>query len=166
MPSSIFPIRLARLARPVRLTAAAIAFVAPFSASPAQAGDQRPPTETCFNAVCSYQREGEDGRYEKCQAAAVFRKWVTAEGDEIADKSAFPQNPMLEVECDQRVLHNNGARRFTDALGTRIQAQAGPYPAILLPRKALREGHRYEPSALELDGQHLRGYCYIYTGPQ
>jgi hypothetical protein len=126
-----------------------------------------PPKKVCLNVFCSYQKDGEHGKFEKCEAAAVFEKWVTAEGNEIWDNSAEPFNPDFEVSCDDRVLFNGTAHRYTDYLGTRIQALRGPYPALLLPRGVLQEGHRYEKSALEFpDGHSMRGYCFVYTGAQ
>jgi hypothetical protein len=127
--------------------------------------DCDPPKEVCFNVYCNYAREDRYG-FEKCKAVSVFKKLVAADGDEIQDVSRRPQNPQLAIECDSRVIFNNSGRRYTDYLGTRIQAETGPYPAILLPKHALEEGRRYVNSSLELDGQFLKGYCYLYTGPQ
>ncbi|OFZ19478.1 MAG: hypothetical protein A2X94_09010 [Bdellovibrionales bacterium GWB1_55_8] len=118
----------------------------------------------CFNLLCNYEESAPKARYRKCESAARFEKWVTGDGSEIPDISEHPLNPEFEVACDDELLFNNSAYRYTDALGTRLQAQAGPYPATLLPRGALREGHRYVLSTLELNGQTLRGHCYIYTG--
>ena len=125
-----------------------------------------PPKTVCFNVVCTYKCENpKGGEFSTCQAAAKFEKWVTGDGDEIRDDSQYPDNPEFEVACDDQVLYNNSGRRFTDEQGTRIQAEEGPYPAILIPRGSLREGHHYVLSALELfNQQQLQGYCYVYTG--
>ena len=128
--------------------------------------DCPPVQEICFNLVCSYQREGREGTYEKCQAAARFKKWVTAGGGEIWDRSEGVNHPEFEVECDEYMIFNNSALRYTDSLGTRIQGRTGPYPAVVIPRGSLRDGHSYVPSSLEFSDQHLRGYCYVYSGPQ
>jgi hypothetical protein len=122
-----------------------------------------PPRQVCFNLVCNYQK-GDDPGFSKCQAASTFTKWVAADGSELQDASEAPQNPQLEVECDEQVLFNSSARRFTDEQGTRIQAENGPYPALLLPSRSLQDTHRYVLSSLELSNQTLSGYCYIWTG--
>jgi hypothetical protein len=127
---------------------------------------EEPPRQVCFNMLCTYQSDDPHARYQLCHTAARFVKWVTNEGEEIFDDSEHPFNPEFEVECDEDLLFNEGARRFTDRLGTRIQSQTGPYPATLLPRGALHDGHRYEISTLEMGDEILRGYCYLYTGPQ
>jgi hypothetical protein len=124
-----------------------------------------PKKVVCFNILCNYQkRHDEKGKYESCRSAAKFQKWVAEDGREVRDNSARPYNPRFEVECDYMTIFNNSANRYTDRLGTRIQAKKGPYPATLLPRGALHEGHGYSLSALEVEGQILRGHCYIYTG--
>src|SRR5262249_3164778 len=116
---------------------------------------------------CSYHDDGAPKEEVKCEAGAVFTKFVTDDGEEIRDISDDHTQPRFEVACDQKTLFNGSAHRFTDWAGTRIQADTGPFPAVLLPHGALKEGHRYEASALELaDGESLRGYCFIYTGPQ
>lgn len=120
----------------------------------------------CFNVVCNYEKEGTGRGFNRCQAAARFLKNVTASGGEIKDRSETPFNPEFEVQCDGRVLFNNAAHRYTDALGTRLQAETGPFPAVLLPQNSLRDFHSYVISALELRDQALRGFCYVYTGPQ
>ena len=119
-----------------------------------------PPRPICLNLVCDYQgnREG----YSKCRAASSFIKLVSSDGDEIRDRSEMDVS--LEVECDGIRLFTNSANRFTDAQGTRIQAKAGPFPAVVLPRGSLSDEHRYVPSSLELEDQILRGVCYVYPG--
>ncbi|MGZ6371569.1 MAG: hypothetical protein ACXWPM_12505, partial [Bdellovibrionota bacterium] len=128
------------------------------------------PHSECFNIVCDYRADHDsddrDGPFHQCRAASVFKKLVTEQGEEIRDRSSFPNNPALDVQCDGRTVFNNSARRFTDDLGTRIQAEEGPYPAILLPRGVLTDRHQYSVSQLELEGQSLSGFCYVYTGPQ
>lgn len=155
-------------------------------------GEKCPPPkctkEECFNIICHYKSHNEknDG-YEKCQVAARFLKNVTLEGGEVEDSSEQPKDHhgngpregeppnnegphrdffdhQFEVKCDGHLIYNDGARRFTDMLGTRIQAETGPYPAILLPRGTLHAGHHYAPSWLELGEQNMRGSCYIYNG--
>ena len=122
--------------------------------------------ELCFNVFCNYQKEIAEGSYQKCKAASVFTKSVYLDGNEVRDNSESPLNPELQVECDGAVIQNGSAHRYTDSMGTRIQSLTGPYPAILLPRKALRDGHRYVASSLEFDGESMEGYCYLYTGSQ
>jgi hypothetical protein len=122
-----------------------------------------PPRQVCFNLVCNYDK-GDGPGYGKCQAAATFTKWVEADGSEIQDNSDSPQNPQFEVECDEQVLFNSSGRRFTDEQGTRIQAETGPYPSLLLPVRSLEDTHRYVLSSLELTNQTLSGYCYIWSG--
>jgi hypothetical protein len=149
-------------------------------ASRLASGDDKkfhPPHEVCFNVFCTYERQNvldaqggqgpHDGQFEKCHAASTFQKFVSDEGEEINDESADrDDNPKFEVECDGKTVYNNSAHRYTDWQGTRIQALAGPYPAVVLGRGALRDTHQYEISALELWDQTLHGYCYIYTGTQ
>lgn len=119
---------------------------------------------TTFNVFCKYKPTDEGGRYKKCYAGAWFWKDVSKSGREIEDNSEYPLNPVFEVECDGDTVFNENGRRFTDREGTRIQAETGPYPAIILPRGALAEGRRAVPSYLELRTQTLKGSCQIYTG--
>jgi hypothetical protein len=108
-----------------------------------------------FNVFC---------RFPKCFAASRFEKHVDHEGDEVYDNSEHPRNPAFEIECHGQSIFNGLGRRFTDKAGTRIQAQAGPYPAIVLPPRALRDGHRRVKSLLELREATLEGDCYLYVG--
>jgi hypothetical protein len=146
-------------------------------------GDQdHPPTcphctpETkpaCFNVVCHYEMEYESA-YHKCTAATKFTKAITLDGGEVVDNSNGENNPTLEVSCDGHVIYNNNARRFTDMLGTRIQGESGPVPAILLPRGELHTGAdgqgggHYSSSVIELDDPsgftRGKGKCFIWTG--
>ena len=136
---------------------------------------QDPTRETCFNLVCHYEFEGE-GTPRHCTASTIFNKAVTRDGGEVQDDSNLSNNPRLEVSCDDKVVFANSARRYTDLLGTRIQGQTGPTPAILLPRGTLHSGSEgsngghYSRSILEIDtGQHFlrgKGKCFIWTGPQ
>ncbi|OFZ19480.1 MAG: hypothetical protein A2X94_09020 [Bdellovibrionales bacterium GWB1_55_8] len=142
-----------------------------------------PPTKSvCFNLVCHYDfqqhiqgEEQQNGSgLKSCKVAARFDKLVTIDGGEVTDDSIHPDNPELEVSCDDKLVYNNSARRFTDLLGTRIQGQMGPHPAITLPRGALHagsgetSGRHIAPSVLELDTgrgfERARGTCYIWTG--
>lgn len=125
-----------------------------------------PPREVCFNILCSYEDKESGEKHLKCEAAAAFQKQVTYEGNEMEDNSSYPDDPEFEVVCDGQRLYRSAGRRFTDAQGTRIQAQGGPFPAILLPRGVLDDGHRYALSSMELENRKLRGHCYIYTGPR
>ncbi len=138
-------------------------------------GRCRPETrETCFNLVCYYSNPQNPVGYQSCKVSAKFDKRVTIGGGEVQDDSFQRNNPEFEVECDNSVLFNNSARRFTDALGTRIQGESGPHPAITLPRGALHSGadgtsgDHVSPSTLELDvGSSLlrtSGSCFIWTG--
>jgi hypothetical protein len=128
-----------------------------------------PTKQVCFDMVCNYKSKSRDSydprdsQYKTCRAAVRFQKWVGVDGREVWDTSTTPFNPEFEVECDHQLIYHSAGTRFTDELGTRIQAETSPYPAILLPKGALREGHRYALSSLELDGQALRGHCYLYT---
>lgn len=118
----------------------------------------------CFNVACIYPDHDGSG---KCQAAAMFTKRVTADGAEIADDSGPREDVKFEVECENEVRFNGSAHRYTGRDGTRLQANIGPVPAVLLPVHALRDEHRFELSALDLGKEEmLRGYCYLYTGPQ
>ncbi|MEW6055991.1 MAG: hypothetical protein AB1540_05195 [Bdellovibrionota bacterium] len=115
-----------------------------------------------FNVICRY-KEKNDHRY-RCFSAARFEKSVSHSGREVLDSSGESFPAAFQVECDGETLFNNGARRFTDREGTRIQALSGPYPAILLPPQALQEGRRKVRSSLELREQDLEGSCLVYTG--
>lgn len=119
--------------------------------------------EACFTVVCHYQAKDRDDHYQKCRAASTFVTRVTSDGGEVQGDSDLTNSPKFEVECDGHMIYNNGARRFTDLLGTRIQAETGPFPAIVLPRGELHDGHHFSPSWLELGEQNLRGSCYLYT---
>lgn len=139
-----------------------------------QCPDCKPPTKpVCFNLVCSYQFDGWD-KHASCKVAATFVKDVTKDGGEVTDDSQDDNNPRLEVSCDGIPIFNNSARRYTDLLGTRIQGQEGPDPAVTLPRGELHtgpdgiSGGHYSYSTLELDDDTLRrsakGSCFIWTG--
>ena len=135
---------------------------------------QKPDRQSvCFNLVCKYAakppQEGDssaDRSPSTCRAAAVFTKDIAIDGSELFDVSDGDSNPDFEVECDDHVLFNDRAHRYTDSMGTRIQALTGPYPAMLLPRGTLRDTRGYITSNLDLDGRVYSGYCYLYTGPQ
>jgi hypothetical protein len=138
--------------------------------------DCKPKTkEVCFNLVCYYNDHKQPEGYKNCRAAATFTKDVTLDGGEVEDDSNHKNNPQLEVSCGGSTLFfNNSARRFTNLLGTRIQGETGPFPAVLLPRGALHSGadntsgDHTSPSVLELDtGSYLtrsKGFCHIWTG--
>lgn len=120
--------------------------------------------EIHFNLFCSYKKKIKDKEgYEACRSAAKFLKGVGPKGEELHDFSSHINHPDFEVECDQHLIFNNRAQRLTDHYGTRIQGLPGPFPAILLPRDTLKEGRRYVKSSLELEGQILPGYCYLYN---
>ncbi len=138
-------------------------------------GRCRPETrETCFNLVCYYKNPHNPEGYKNCKVSAKFDKRVTLGGGEVSDDSSQRNNPEFEVQCDNSIIFNNSARRFTDALGTRIQGETGPHPAITLPRGELHtgadgtSGDHVSPSILELDidSYQLRteGSCYIWSG--
>ena len=144
-------------------------------------GNCNPPTKSiCFNLVCHYNFPGEgpdQGQHREgksCKVAARFEKLVTIDGGEVTDDSTHPNNPELEVSCDNKMVYNNSAHRFTDLLGTRIQGEMGPHPAITLPRGALHagagesSGSHVAASVLELDTgrgfERARGTCFIWTG--
>ena len=124
---------------------------------------------TCFNLYCQYKKkkkeEAKEGQVQECRVAIQFMKRVSSDGREIFDYSNEKDNPKFQVQCDQQILYNNSAHRYTDELGTRIQVIGAPYPAILLPRGSLHDQRHYETSSLQLENQDLEGYCYIYTGP-
>lgn len=164
----------------IALVAALLSFYG--SASSAFAGnEQNPPCESCndptrevcFNMVCHYDFDTES-EPRHCTASATFNKDVTVDGGEVRDDSALGNNPRLEVTCDNEKIFSNSARRFTDLLGTRIQGQTGPNPAVLLPRGALHSGgenssgSHYSSSVLELDNGRdfvrAKGKCFIWTG--
>jgi hypothetical protein len=83
-------------------------------------------------------------------------------------------NPKLEVVCDGETIFNNSARRFTGLLGTRIQGESGPFPALILPRGALHSGANggsgphVSKALIEIDdGRRVfqeEGRCHIWTG--
>jgi hypothetical protein len=114
----------------------------------------------------------DDGHYARsCTVSATFRKDVTLDGGEVQDDSNGENHPQMQVECDGRVIFGpSGAHRFTDLLGTRIQGQSGPTPAVLLPRAALhsgadgQSGSHYSQSILEVGGERARGSCFIWSG--
>jgi hypothetical protein len=122
---------------------------------------QRPVHPVCFNVFCTYERD-----HKRCQSASKFTHFVTDDGQEVWNNSSPPFNPSFEVECDGRQLYSGSAHRYTDYLGSRIQAIPGPYPAIVLPRDSLRDVRHYVESSLEFTNERLAGSCYIYTGPQ
>ncbi len=129
--------------------------------------DCAPEHEICLNVFCSFH--GKDGDHdqdgEMCEAAAVFQKEVDPDGDEIHDSTASPHNPAFAVACEHRTIFQGPAHRYTDDMGTRLQAEAGPFPAVILPPGALHEGHREVPALLELSGERkVPGSCQIYTG--
>ena len=141
-----------------------------------------PPTRpVCFNLVCYYHdKDAQTGQYHDCKVASTFIKNVSVDGGEVDDVSVSPNNPTLEVTCDQNPapLYNNSSYRSTDLLGTTIQGQAGPNPTITLPRGELHTGsdnnlggNHTSPSLLTIDygtagdeHQSLRGECDIWTG--
>ena len=138
--------------------------------------------KVCFNLQCTYgdhhenetSIDPEGGHDRNCRAAATFVKAVTKDGGEVSDDSNSHNNPRFEVKCGKDSLTDNSARRFTTLLGTRIQREQGPFPAILLPRGALHSGSdnlagfHVAKSVLEVDTghkvKHLHGTCYIWTG--
>jgi hypothetical protein len=120
------------------------------------------PREVCFNVYCQFKKS--DSSEQKCHAASRFIKAVNDDGSEIEDTATPDSFPVLEIECDERVIYNNGGHRFTDFTGTRIQSEAGPYPALVLPKGALREPHHMSTARLELEEETYRGECYIYMG--
>lgn len=137
--------------------------------------------EVNFNLMCNYDFGhhlvvNDDGHYARsCTVSATFRKNVTMDGGEVQDDSNDMNNPQMQVECDGSVIFGpSGARRFTDLLGTRIQGQTGPTPAILLPRAALhsgaegQSGSHYSESTLEVRApsglERARGSCFIWSG--
>ncbi len=136
----------------------------------------KPPTkDVCFNLLCNYECGDHDGNHEKsCTVSSTFVKAVTLDGGEVEDNSESPNNPTLELSCDGKVLFNNSAYRYTEGLGTRIQGQEGPTPAITLPRGELHStsvgqgGGHYSPSTLEFQSsegfEKLRGSCFIWAG--
>jgi hypothetical protein len=128
-------------------------------------GNCHPPRPICFNVFCTFQREG-TGPYEKCQVASTFVHLVNDDGSEFLDNSSDSNSPVFEVQCDNEVVYNSSAHRYTDYLGTRIQAIPGPYPAVVLPKDSLQEIRHYSDASLEFADQRLNGTCYIYTGPQ
>ncbi len=133
-----------------------------------------PVKETCFNVVCEFSNEHAPEGMQNCRAAAVFNKNVTTTGGEVADDSTASNNPTFEVTCNGVPLFNNSAHRYTDLLGTRIQGETGPHPAISLPRGALHTGpngsagYHVSPSRLEIDSvdghAYSSGKCSIWTG--
>ncbi len=148
----------------------------------------------CFNLVCYYKADkkgdwelGDDkGDKDKdhkkgrrnCKVASTFFKDVTWDGGEVQDDSNKDDNPSLSVSCDDDPpFYDNSAHRYTDLLGTRIQGQTGPAPAIFLARGALHSGAdgqsgphtstsllKIEKGVLNGEVETLEGYCEIWTG--
>lgn len=127
----------------------------------------------CLNLMCNYTFKYGD-KERTCTAAAVFDKKVTKDGGEVSDVSGKDDAVKMEVSCEGYPIWNPPARRFTDLLGTRIQGQQGPDPAISLPRGVLHSseegkgaGH-YSYSTLELNTQdgfkRAHGSCFIWSG--
>lgn len=133
-----------------------------------------PTREVCFNLMCHYEFKNEYGSPKNCTVSSTFTKNVTVDGGEVQDDSSVGNNPRLDISCDNEKIFNNSAHRFTDLLGTRIQGQTGPSPAVLLPRGALHSGQEgqsgshYSKSILELDNGRefvrANGKCFIWTG--
>ncbi len=144
------------------LTFSLLLATASYAGVPCLGGKCIPTRPACFNIFCVYDRKT-DGKFHKCEAAAKFTHAVTVNGLEVKDESVSPFNPIFEVKCDDEVFFNGVGRRFTDFIGTRIQTLNTPFPAIVLPRNSLEEGHRFEDSFLELEEQRLEGFCYTYT---
>jgi hypothetical protein len=89
---------------------------------------------------------------------------VTLDGGEVTDDSEYPFNPKFEIECDDEWIQKGPSRRFTEILGTRIQAEQGPFPALVLPRGALHVGPHSSDARLEFTNQTMNGSCFIYSG--
>lgn len=136
-----------------------------------------PPTKLLsFNVVC-YFKELPD-YLKRCKVGAKFIKRVTVDGAEVQDDSRegnlAAENPALEVSCNDAVLYNGSSHRYTDLLGTRIQGESGPHPAVILPRGVLhggpddRSGNHTADAILELDVDSelitSPGICYIWAG--
>lgn len=133
--------------------------------------------EVCFNLVCHYdfdEDHDQDHHRRHCTAAATFKKRVTEQGGEVSDNSKPEDDVKLEVKCEDDHFDPRPGRRFTDLLGTRLQGEQGPTPAILLPRSELHTGPgdknsgHYSKSVLELDTnkgfRRGEGECFIWTG--
>lgn len=116
--------------------------------------------ETAFHIFCTYEKQ--EGRPQRCHTAALLRKTVRGDGEELLDNSALPRQTHFEAECDGALIFNGAAQRFTDHMGTRLQPETGPYPATVLPEGALRAGRRRSQSVLELPDAALSGHCQIY----
>lgn len=142
-----------------------------------------PKKTVCFNVYCQFEdkKDSDDDRedadslrdFHECTAAATFKKEVTVDGGEVVDDSNFENNPELNVVCRGNKIFNSSANRYTDLLGTRIQGESGPFPALLLPRGALssgadnRSGDHVTFGSLELTLKkglvHKKGKCFIWT---
>lgn len=116
-----------------------------------------------FNVFCRFYKEHARGNKPICYAGARFNKAVGAHGGEVFDDSAYPESPQFEVECEGSTIHNSAGQRYTDRVGTRIQAETGPYPAIVLPSGALRDRRQRVDSELELRDATYSGDCFLYT---
>jgi hypothetical protein len=141
----------------------------------------RPRTrDVCFNVVCHYDLDRDlgdrgDGHDEgrHCKVAAEFVAPVTIGGGEVTSDSDERSAPRFEVTCDGKPVYNDSAHRYTDLLGTRIQGETGPHPAITLERGALHtgpdhdSGYHQSPSTLILEDEGVKvghGTCDIWTG--
>lgn len=121
----------------------------------------------CFTIYCLYHKKADDRfGHSKCRAISTFKKWVGKGGQELEDDSSPPMNPSLDIECDGKVIYGDSSVRFTNRMGTRIQAAPGPFPALLLPRDSLHDGHFYNFSFLQLESQTLSGQCFISVTSQ
>lgn len=116
-----------------------------------------------FNVFCRYYDNRHRDEKPVCYAGALFKKSVGVLGGEVFDETERRDGPQFEVECEGSTIYNSGARRYTDRDGTRIQAETGPYPAIVLPPGALRDKRQRVDSELELRDRTLSGDCFLYT---
>ncbi len=127
----------------------------------------------CMNLKCDYKFRHHD-KDINCAVVTVFNKTVTEDGGEVSDVSGKDDDVKMEIACEGTPIWNGPARRFTDLLGTRIQGEQGPNPAITLPRGVLHSnedgkgaGH-YSHSRLELQTdegwKRADGACFIWSG--
>ena len=100
--------------------------------------DCKPKTKpVCFNLVCHYRDKDNHDDMKSCTAASTFVKDVTVDGGEVVDDSDDQgqgpnlfddndqdrRNPTFQVNCDDKILFNNSAHRYTSLLGTIIQGE-------------------------------------------
>ena len=125
-----------------------------------------------FVIECTASDSGNDGGScggsdgvgcRKIRIYSEFEKMVTIQGGEYADSSAYPFNPLFEIEANGSWIQKGYGLRFTEILGTRIQSEIGSYPALVLPRGALNAYPHSVDGKLELGFSTVAAKCFIFS---